>query len=610
MKYSLDESHISVSDLEETLSLDGLDLLNKTTLDLHQRFDSYCTCVVEVAHLYHHAVTLSFAENNQIIDNSTYGLEKTPCEQVCADIGKQVFYQDEVYKLFPEDILLQDAGIQAYIGLPLKNHNGDVLGIIHSTYQRPILDEEAQEIIRHHRFYASLIVHSLREKWISERSDKLLNQLSYEVSHDNLTGLLNRSCLADSLEMLTQQSTKPFHLAYLDIDNFKSINDINGNYIGDQIIKFTANVIQQTLGEQNSAFRVAGDEFAFITFEKDPVTICQEILDKIESGYQDNANRINFTVSIGLAKASTSLTNSDELILNASLALKDCKKHRDISIQPYDTHLSAIYHKQTQLIEALRDILRHPTSDNDELYVVVQPIVDITQDRWDYFEVLARWNSRNFGPISPMEFIGAAEQSGLIVELGERIIELACQAKQQLESQLGYPIKLSVNCSAYELLNSKRYINHLTDTIEKYGHQPSDFVIELTETVLLAQSGQERLVLDSLRYLGFKVALDDFGTGYSSLNYIHSYPIDSIKIDATFIRNMLTNQTSEQVVKLITQLAQLLGVDLVAEGVEDDIALNKLVDIGCHKIQGYHFSKPMEVAEMVCIINERDIKSA
>jgi len=193
-----------------------------------------------------------------------------------------------------------------------------VLGILVSTFTHSISKTEAEEVIFHHRFYANVIIHSLREKWISERSDKLLNQLSYEVSHDNLTGLLNRSCLADTLETLTQQATRPFSLAYLDIDNFKSINDINGNYIGDQIIKFTADAIQQSLTSPNNAFRVAGDEFAFITYDEDPVAVCQEILDKIEAGYSDKSNRISFTVSIGIARAPVHMLNSDDLILNAS----------------------------------------------------------------------------------------------------------------------------------------------------------------------------------------------------------------------------------------------------------------------------------------------------
>jgi EAL domain-containing protein (putative c-di-GMP-specific phosphodiesterase class I) len=236
--------------------------------------------------------------------------------------------------------------------------------------------------------------------------------------------------------------------------------------------------------------------------------------------------------------------------------------------------------------------------------------VDITSDRWDYFEILARWNSSVYGSVSPVEFIEAAEQSGLIIELGERIVELACRAKQDLERQLGYKVKLSINCSAHELVDSNRYMNFLTRILEKYDHQATDFVIELTETVLLSQSGREQMVLNSLRYLGFKVALDDFGTGYSSLNYIHNYPIDSIKIDATFVRNMLANTTSEQVVLLIAQLAQLLEVDLIAEGVEDDRALQKLIEMGCHHIQGYFYSRPHNVNELISIINEKQVKSA
>ncbi|EDP59491.1 bifunctional diguanylate cyclase/phosphodiesterase [Vibrio sp. AND4] len=600
----------SIQLLDEVLKLNGSALLDRVTLELHKQFQSYCTCVVEIAHLKHCATTLSHSNGGAVADCLSYGLDGTPCEHVAQDIGELIFFQNEVYKLFPEDRMLQDVGIQAYIGLPLKTHTGEVLGILVSTFTHSINAAEAEKVIFHHRFYANVIIHSLREKWISERSDKLLNQLSYEVSHDNLTGLLNRSCLGDTLEALTQQATRPFSLAYLDIDNFKSINDINGNYIGDQIIKFTANAIQQSLTSPNNAFRVAGDEFAFITYDEDPVIICQEILSKIEVGYSDKSNRISFTVSIGIARAPIHMLNSDDLILNASLALKDCKKYSDTRIQHYDTHLSALYHRQTQLIEALREQLRLSIDENEELYVVAQPIVDTTGDRWDYFEILARWNNKIYGNISPAEFIEAAEQSGLIIKLGERIIELACLAKQTLEKQLGYKVKLSINCSAHELTDSNRYVNFLALVLEKYHHQAKDFVIELTETVLLSQSGREQMVLNSLRYLGFKVALDDFGTGYSSLNYIHNYPIDSIKIDATFVRNMLANKKSEQVVLLIAQLAQLLEVDLIAEGVEDDRAMQKLLEMGCHHIQGYLYSRPHSVDELIHIINKKQVKSA
>ncbi|MCY9876530.1 EAL domain-containing protein [Vibrio natriegens] len=606
----MDHVQISFQKLDEILKLSGSALLNRVILDIHQQVNTHCTCIVEVAHLQHSAHTISVARNDKIEDHLKYPLSGSPCEEVVNDIGENIFFQDHVYRDVSEDKMFREIGIEAYLGLPLKTQNGDVLGILISTFTHLFSALEAQALLELHRFYANVIIHSLREKWVSERSDKLLNQLSYEVSHDNLTGLLNRSCLADTLETLTQQSSRPFNLAYLDIDNFKSINDINGNYIGDQIIKFTANAIQESLSSPENAFRVAGDEFAFITYDEDPVAVCQQILDIIEVGYIDKSNHISFTVSIGIARAANHSPKTDGLILNASLALKDCKKHRETRIQHYDTQLSALYHRQTQLIEVIRQQLKTSITDNHELYVVVQPIVDINADQWDYFEILSRWESDTLGNIAPSEFIEAAEQSGLIVELGERIIELACIAKQELESQLGHSVKLSINCSAYELVDSKRYINHLTSMIDKYQHSTCDFVIELTETVLLSLSGQEQMVLNSLRYLGFQVALDDFGTGYSSLNYIHNYPIDIIKIDATFVRNMLSNKTSEQVVLLIVQLSQLLNVNLIAEGVEDKNASDKLIEMGCNYIQGYFYAKPSRVSEMLTLINKRQVKSA
>ena len=602
--------HVSFHKIDEILKLNGTAQLNRVTLDIHQLLQSHCTCVVEVVHLQHSAHPISFARNGKITDHRSNNLSETLCEKVVKDIGENIFSQDQVYKCFPKNKRLREDDIHTYIGLPLKTQNGEVLGILLSTFTRNIQTKEAQAILDLHQFYANVIIHGLREKWFSEHSEKLLNQLSYEVSHDNLTGLLNRSSLADTLETLTKQTSHSFSLAYLDIDNFKSINDINGNYIGDQIIKFTANIIQQCVSSPNNAFRIAGNEFAFITYDEDPTAVCQEILDKIGIGYCDQSNLISFTISIGIARAPVNMLNSDELILNASLALKDCKKHHNIRIQHYDTHLSALYHRRTQIIEALRIQLSTEIHDSKELYVVVQPIVDITSERWNYFEILARWNSNIYGNISPTEFIEAAEQSGLIVKLGERIIELACITKQELEENLGYRVNLSINCSAHELADSKRYINHFTKMVEKYQHEAKDFVIELTETVLLSQRGREKMVLNSLRYLGFKVALDDFGTGYSSLNYIHNYPIDSIKIDATFVQNLISNTTSEQVVFLIAQLAELLDVDLIAEGVEDDRALQKLIKMGCHYIQGYFYSRPHSVEDIIKLIKAREIRSA
>ncbi|NOH52193.1 EAL domain-containing protein [Vibrio coralliilyticus] len=581
---------ISLDVVNQTLQLDGAQLLDQVTLVLHQHFESFCTCVIEIDKFNSNAHMLSHASDSALKKPFSYALRGTPSAHVSKSDLDFVLYPKGVAKDFPEDIYIRENNIEAYLGIPLRTRSGDVLGILLSAFRTPI--DQSEELIYYHTLFANVVVHSLRAKWLSARSESLVNQLSYEVSHDNLTGLLNRSFLSDKLERLSETSGDSFTLAYVDIDSFKSINDLYGNYIGDQVIKFVAKAIETSIQDRQLAFRIAGDEFAFITYNRDPLEVCRLILHKLESGYKDPAHNIKVNVSIGIARKSDNRLTADQLILNASLALKDCKQSRNSQVQCYDTHLSAQYYRRTMVIDALRNELSPSNLNPSEIYVLAQPIVRRNQEHWDYFEILARWESDALGMISPLEFIEAAEQSGLIVELGERIVDLACQAKQELEQGLGYKVKLGINCSAHELNDTNRYLKHLTSTIHRYGFKPNEFTIELTETVLLSQTSEVRFILDQLRLLGFTVALDDFGTGYSSLNYIHSYPIDCIKIDATFIRNMLCNETSERVVWLIIQLAKQLKVDLVAEGVESKEALEKLHEMDCYQIQGYFYSRP------------------
>ena len=592
MKKCSANNTIDLDTISHIIRLDGRDMLESAVLTLHKTFNTYCTGIVEKKRFQKHISPIAFAQNNKLNQNLSALPKNILCNPEHGANCQYCSYTGDLFSSIPKEAFANKVSTSSYVAIPIRAQDGEVMGVLFSTFSEQLSEAEQQRMAYFHQMFADLTIHALKELWFSERSDQLVNQLSYEVSHDSLTGLLNRSSLSDTLESITQQSDKPFTLAFLDIDNFKSINDINGNYIGDKIIKFTADSILTAIPEPELAFRVAGDEFAFITHSEDPIAICHQILNKIEQGYNEINRHINFKISIGIARAQENAKNVDNLILNTSLALKDCKKNRDIQIQCYDTHLSAQYHRKNQLVDAIRTELNSPITGNNEVYVVVQPIVSHGQSQWDYFEVLTRWNSPEHGFVSPVEFIHAAEQSGLIVELGERIIELACIAKQQLEEGLGYKVKFGLNCSAHELNDSARYLEHLTKTIKKYGFEANEFVIELTETVLLTQAQEVREVLCALRNMGFTVALDDFGTGYSSLNYIHSYPIDCIKIDATFIRNLLSNDTSESVVWLIIKLAKQLKVKLVAEGVEHQEELEKLHAMGCSQIQGYYYSRP------------------
>ncbi|OLQ88807.1 diguanylate cyclase [Vibrio ponticus] len=586
---------IDVETINRIVALDGHELLHQVTMLLHREFGSQCTCVVELDKLNFFAQTLSYSCQQTIQTPFCYSLVGTPCHEVSKSNQLFLMFSENVAQDFPQDVFLAENGIEAYLGIPLKANNGENLGILLSTFTTPLsqLDEESQSrLIYYHTFFANIIVHSLRAKWFSARSDSLVNQLSYEISHDALTGLLNRRRLSDMLEHYSDTTNEPLTLVYIDIDNFKSINNLYGNYIGDQVIKFVGLSVEEALPEKNHAFRISGDEFAFITFSSDPLTICQNITAKLRNGYKDSSHNIKISASIGLACKSDKSLSADQLMLNTSLALKDCKQTHNNQIQSYDIHLSDQYYRRTMVIDALRNELDKSNTEESEIYVLLQPIVSIKDNSWNYFETLARWQSKTLGAISPIEFIEAAEQSGLIIELGERIVELACKAKHDVEQGLDYKVRLSLNCSAHELADSARYMRHLNSSIAKYHFHPDEFTIELTETVLLSRTNEVRYILDTLREQGFTVALDDFGTGYSSLNYIHSYPIDTIKIDATFVRNILFNETAERVVNLIIQLAKQLNVSLIAEGVETEAELQKLTIMGCTQIQGYYFSRP------------------
>lgn len=592
----MNDSPINLGVIYDTLGLDDTDLLDKVTLLLHQHFGSVCTCVVEFNCINTRVKTIAYACQNQLQAPSEHPLVDTPWASIQDSDQDYIFHAQGVSNSFANYSFLADRNVDAYIGIPLRTASGEVLGILQSSFDQPIL--ETTELIYFHKLFARLIVHSLREKWLADKSNMLVNQLSFEVSHDNLTGLLNRNCLSSKLAELTERKNQSFSLASIDIDNFKSVNDLYGNHIGDEVIKFVANAIRDAIPDHQLAFRIAGDEFAFIALSEDPFEICNQIINKIEEGYQDTSHNIKVKISIGLASNSAHYLTVDQLMLNASLALKECKRSPHHHVQCYDTHLSVQYYRRAMVIDALRSELDKDVSQSD-VYVVVQPIVAEHSNRWEHFEILARWQSETLGNVSPLEFIHAAEQSGLIIELGERILELACRAKQKLEYKLGYKITLSINCSACEIQNSNHYLHYLIDTIQKYGFGPDEFTIELTETVLLSKTDEVRRTLDNLRLLGFAIALDDFGTGYSSLNYIHSYPIDYIKVDATFIRNMLSSQTAERVVWLIIQLAKQLHVKLIAEGVESKLALDKLHAMGCEYIQGYYYARPHTPDELL-----------
>lgn len=513
---------------------------------------------------------------------------------------KDYLVPDKLSSQFPDSEYLLNNNIEGYVGSVIQTDRGEVLGVLISLTDEIIL--EPDEILDWHHFAAQLIIKHAFYLKCQSKTEGLFEKLNYEVSHDNLTGLLNRSYLSDTLERLITlpQNHSSFSLVLIDIDNFKTINDIYGNYIGDQVLRYVSACIQKVISGRDLIFRIAADEFAFITFDNDPTTVSSQILNSISLGYRSDNIYIKLSACAGITTTTENRTEIEieQLMLNASLALKDSKNTQGKQITCFNQDLYNKYHRQTRLVEALKNEL-HKTTLNSDFYVVLQPIVHKNHDEWNRFEVLTRWHSSSLGFISPAEFIPAAEQAGLMVDLGKQILHKICEAKYLIEQRIGKTIHLSLNCSAEELNHAENYAKELTEVIKGWEFAPQDFTIEITETALLAQDPSINNVLYYLKEQGFKISLDDFGTGYSSLNYLHTYPVDCIKIDASFISNMLKNPTSETIVKLIIQLAEQLNFDLVAEGIEDKKVLEKLYSMGCYWIQGFYFSKPITPIELI-----------
>ncbi len=501
---------------------------------------------------------------------------------------------------FPDCGYFIDHNIEGYVGSVILTEKGEVLGVLISLTDEVILNTD--EILDWHHFAVQLIIkHAFYLRCLS-KTEGLFEKLSYEVSHDNLTGLLNRSYLSDTLERLlsTPQNPRSFSLILIDIDNFKTINDVYGDYIGDQVLRYVSTCLQKTILDKNLIFRIAADEFAFIVFDVDPTEVSSRILSNISQGYRNDNIYIKLSACAGITTSANSKNGIEieQIMLNASLALKDSKNTPGKQISCFNQEIYEQYYRRTQLVEALKNEL-HKTTLNSNLYVVLQPIVHKNHNEWNKFEVLTRWNSSSLGLISPVEFIPVAEQAGLMVDLGKQILQKTCEAKYLIEQRLGKTIHLSINCSAEELNLAENYAKELANVIQSWGFSPQDFTLEITETALLAQDPSINNVLLYLKDLGFRISLDDFGTGYSSLNYIHTYPVDCIKIDASFVSNMLKNPTSEKIVRLIIQLAEQLDYDLIAEGIEDKEVLEKLYSMGCYWIQGFYFSKPMTPIELI-----------
>jgi len=418
------------------------------------------------------------------------------------------------------------------------------------------------------------------------------NRITHLAFHDSLTGLPNRISLRQALELAIARAghtRDPVAVLCLDLDGFKGVNDTLGHPVGDALLRLIATTLS-TLAPEAFVARLGGDEFAIVLsdgFDADrPRALAQAIIDSLSEPVQAAGHQIVTSTSIGIALGPMDGADADALLKNADLALYRAKQDGRAVFRFFEPALDEAARKRRQLELDLRNALK-----TGQFELNFQPIVDMKNDRVGCFEALLRWHHPTRGLVSPVEFIPVAEDTGLIVSIGEWVMHEACRAAVQWPEH----VRIAVNVSPLQFRNTG-FQAIVLQALARSGLAPQRLEVEITESVFL--DGEDNVVslLHRLREMGVRVALDDFGTGYSSLSYLRSFPFDKIKIDRSFVTPVANDAGASAIVRAIIDLATALHMETTAEGVEDSEQLANLRGQGCSSIQGYFFSRPLNAA--------------
>ncbi|MBR0704218.1 EAL domain-containing protein [Bradyrhizobium diazoefficiens] len=424
-------------------------------------------------------------------------------------------------------------------------------------------------------------------------------KISHMARHDALTSLPNRVLFHEQLEQGLRRTRSGEQLAVLclDLDHFKDINDSLGHPIGDALLKEVGRRLTAVVDESDTVARLGGDEFAVVQIGRSEETaarsLARRLVEVISAPYEIDDHQIVIGVSIGISLSPQDGSDPDELLKNADLALYRAKADGRGTYRFFETGMDARAQARRLLEMDLRAALQR-----GEFEPYYQPIRDVVSGRVVAFEALLRWNHPHRGLIAPIDFIPLAEETGLIVQLGEFVLRSACIDAASWPDD----VDLAVNLSPVQFKNPN-LIASVTEALAASGLDARRLELEITESVLLQNSEATLTTLHELRGMGVRISLDDFGTGYSSLSYLRSFPFDKIKIDRSFVSELATREDSMAIIRAVTGLGRSLGIVTTAEGVENDAQLELLRREGCNQAQGYLFSKPRPASDVTIMLD-------
>jgi diguanylate cyclase (GGDEF)-like protein len=495
------------------------------------------------------------------------------------------------------------------------NHPAATLADLHAQEQRLIgagaTGSQLQEL-NGGRFIEITRQPTSEGGWVATYEDvterrRAEDQIVFMARHDALTGLSNRIAFAGRIEEAISQigrDAKCFAILCLDLDHFKEVNDTLGHPIGDKLLRLVAERLDACIREVDTVARLGGDEFAVLlrnlNHPDEAEVSARRIVMVLSEPYMIDTHEVSITVSIGISVAPSDGMLYDKLLKNAEVALSLAKVEARGAWRFFESEMDV----RLQLRRAMESDLRNAL-EREEFEVFYQPLFDLRQNGICGFEALVRWFHPTRGLVSPVEFITLAEEMGLIVPLGEWMLNHACQEAMNWPSE----IKVAVNVSAIQFKNN--CLLQIAEAALKTSGLPAKRLeLEITETVLLSKNQSTISTLHDLRDIGIGISMDDFGTGYSSLSYLRSFPFDKIKIDQSFVRTSSAKDGSRAIVSAMVALGASLGIRTSAEGVETKDQLNWLKEIGCNELQGYYFSEPVPARQIPQLFKKWGVVSA
>lgn len=432
---------------------------------------------------------------------------------------------------------------------------------------------------------------------------KAETEIQQLINYDTLTGLPNRNLLHDRFRLAIAQANRDRHMLgvlFLDLDRFKGINDTLGHRSGDKLLKTLAKRLEACISKTDTLARIGGDEFVIIlvgaSHEEAITSVTKRILTLISEPLTIDGHEIYITGSIGIALYPMDGEDGHTLLKHADLAMYQAKERDGNNFQFFSSEMNIKVLERMMLENSMRKTL-----EREEFHLMYQPQVNTATGAIVGVEALLRWKHPDLGLIGPDKFIYLAEETGLILPIGEWALRVACRQNKQWQDKGLPPIRMSVNLSA------KQFAQHNLDetiaaTLLETGLDPEWLELEITESTIMKDAEQNIQMLEKLKDMGISLAIDDFGTGYSSLSYLKHFPINRLKIDRMFVRDITTNPDDAAIAEIIIAMAQTLNLDVIAEGVETTAQMQFLAYHNCHDMQGFLFSRPVWPTEIPSLL--------